>query len=81
MSRIPHLKPEGKVCISESDCVTEKRARLIRPEQKSVMWIKDMDAKFSGAGELVVCCFTEMFATGKAFLLFPQHCRFVCCGA
>lgn len=50
-----------------------------RPEQKSVLWMKDLIRRFTKRGDWVMDYCAVTCPTAKAFLLLGEHRKFVSC--
>lgn len=55
------------------------RNRAVRPEQKSVSWIKDVVSKFKKIGHVVVNPYAGMFAAAKACMMLLQNRQSIGC--
>ena len=75
MDNIPRL-PIHEVVYGERRSERNRRL-MLRPEQKNVGWMKDLVAKFSRRGMLVVDPFAGTLAVAKACLMLDEHRKFV----
>lgn len=77
MNHIRRVSAEERVVFT--DVWTFSHSHDLRPEQKDVVWMKDVSRKFTSPEQTVVDSCAGIFTTPKGWMLLSRHWRFVWC--
>lgn len=79
MTNLPRLEPKEVVYKQRESETQIGGSQKWRPEQKSIMLMKDLVSKFSSPGAVVMDTFCGTLSTAKACLSLHKHRKFVGC--
>jgi DNA modification methylase len=78
INNIPRLAKQEAVFYPQTSTAGKGKPKMVRPEQKSIAWIKTLVNKYCPRGGIVFDPFAGTLSTAKACISLAQHRKCIC---